>query len=419
MNKDKPQRIQAQRMAFIAGNNKTHSHYLFTIIRSDYCSGCSLLNTTDLNTLINWKTVDDLIGIASYYGPFIGYEIFNDARRIITIDEAISIARSNGRGEASKGFCRVNAQSLQQELLFDSRNISQPTIEAIRKDAEKHGLFERQATGYFELIAREDEKARVVIEPIEDIVFIKNLCTIITRLIANYQNENIAEVLAASGFIHSYPDHKNQAIPPLPNFYYCIRLMKREDIDPDAACTWIDNDPIQASKVIYPLFQKINEEQPKACEDSFGSIDNAITCSSTPLSGLAGVNNSSWIQFASLYLGLKDENGERAAVEQFITGLANMVGNLKNEQGDPLGWDIQPFPVLSDNGRPIPLFFTLFSAMLGSILTREGMKPATCKYCGNGLLSRSKGKPKEFCSDSCRSLYAINKGTKNDKGTAQ
>ena len=47
--------------------------------------------------------------------------------------------------------------------------------------------------------------------------------------------------------------------------------------------------------------------------------------------------------------------------------------------------------------------------MFGAIFYRYGCVPTTCKNCGNGILVKTKGKRREFCSPSCRTRYSNRK----------
>lgn len=48
-------------------------------------------------------------------------------------------------------------------------------------------------------------------------------------------------------------------------------------------------------------------------------------------------------------------------------------------------------------------------ALFGAIFYRYGCVPAKCKNCGNGILVKTKGKRREFCSPSCRTRYSNRK----------
>ena len=82
-----------------------------------------------------------------------------------------------------------------------------------------------------------------------------------------------------------------------------------------------------------------------------------------------------------------------------LTG--NLAGVWRYRVGDYRIFDDEPAPRYS--------FHSTVAAMFGAIFYRYGCVPAKCKNCGNGILVKTKGKRREFCSPSCRTRYSNRK----------
>lgn len=89
-----------------------------------------------------------------------------------------------------------------------------------------------------------------------------------------------------------------------------------------------------------------------------------------------------------------------------MESVAEMLAGLTTVGGNPLGWSVDAPSIFDDEPAPIYRFHSTAAAMFGAVFYRYGYIVATCKYCGNGILVKTKGKRREFCSPSCRTRHS-------------
>ena len=92
-----------------------------------------------------------------------------------------------------------------------------------------------------------------------------------------------------------------------------------------------------------------------------------------------------------------------------MESVAEMLAGLTTKDGDLLGWSVNAPSIFDDEPAPRYSFHSTAAAMFGAIFYRYGCVPTTCKNCGNGILVKTRGKRREFCSPSCRTQYSNRK----------
>lgn len=115
------------------------------------------------------------------------------------------------------------------------------------------------------------------------------------------------------------------------------------------------------------------------------------------------------IERTKLYLGIDDGGSQREEAVAFVESVAEMLAGLTTKDGDLLGWSVNAPSIFDDEPAPRYSFHSTAAAMFGAIFYRYGCVPAKCKNCGNGILVKTKGKRREFCSPSCRTRYSNRK----------
>ena len=92
-----------------------------------------------------------------------------------------------------------------------------------------------------------------------------------------------------------------------------------------------------------------------------------------------------------------------------MESVAEMLAGLTTKDGDLLGWSVNAPSIFDDEPAPRYSFHSTAAAMFGAIFYRYGCVPAKCKNCGNGILVKTRGKRRRFCSPSCRTQYSNRK----------
>lgn len=413
--------MKQMRKIFLARNNKTYFHSLFEVIPSG-CGGerYGTLPIDLANDLLQWKNVDELIAVTDKAGALIPSDVYKGTGRLIGIQDAIEIAEAGGRGRGSQGYCACDDTFLHMQLYLDGNTGFYPSKASIARGIARHGLIESDAAKDLRAWAEEDPGATVAVEPISDLCYARNLCSIVLRIIANYQNMDVDNVLEASGFRHVRINRKIWTPAGYRDTYYAIPFHHNTLDDTTINFTWKWGSNIFAYTVIDPLRNLIRETKPKDAKHGLGSIESATEITSSTITGagrpLLNFNFDYEREDTRLYLAICDDLPQREAAKRFVVGLGEMVRELNSRPGAPLGWDFSQFPDLMGNESPRPVFHTLFSAMVGTLLYREGLVPATCKNCGNAFFNKPKGKKREFCSNTCRTVFSKSGGAANPSG---
>lgn len=166
-----------------------------------------------------------------------------------------------------------------------------------------------------------------------------------------------------------------------------------------------------AYMVADPLERRFLDLRPKGNGDLFGSVPNAILMTARD-GAAAPFFDIGWkpeIERTKLYLGIDDGGSQREEAVAFVESVAEMLAGLTTKDGDLLGWSVNAPSIFDDEPAPRYSFHSTAAAMFGAIFYRYGCVPAKCKNCGNGILVKTKGKRREFCSPSCRTRYSNRK----------
>lgn len=398
-----------RRKVFLSRNSKTNSHFLFEVVPSGE-SGVirGVLDIDTVNALMQWKNLDELVAVLGRTGPVILSDVYKEAKRLVPIADVIEIAAAGGRGRASQGFGACDGSSLRMQLYLDGNEGFYPSKASVARGIAKHGLLESGAVEDLRAWMDEDPGAMVAIEPVADLCYIRNLCSICLRIIANYQNPEVDDVLEASGFRHADRKRKLWISNDLKGSCYVIPFCHNTTDDTTLNFSWKWGENVFAYMVADPSSRLVYEQKPKGAKHGFGSVETATTVVPRPILNLGFGYES---EDARTYLAIRDDLSQEEGARLFVTGVASMFSKLRTKKGEFLGWEFDELPSLSGNNGPEPVFHSLASAMVGALMYRMERLPVTCRSCGNGMFIRSKGKRREFCGNSCRTrFYSGNAG---------
>ncbi len=410
------------RKIFIAQDRRTGFHSVIEVLPSSYefCfkEGLSL----DLfNELCHWKNLNELFLTLEKTGPMVGESIYKKENRIISIDDAIGMFR------ATDSFLRPtykenNLDFLHMQLFLDDRKGFYPSKASVSRAIKSFGLIESNGIEELEKWKKHDRGCRIAIEPLHDFVVMRNACSVILRLIANYQDPTVDNPVESSGFMKIVRAQKWWVSKDLRDSYYVIPIRHNPGVDMTTTFStkWFSN--VYAYEMIYPLYSAIAKTGAKSQKNGIGSIECADSLSSPAVTGegypLFPTKRDYDILDTRCYLGLRDDIEQDKLIEMFVKEFGEMFKSLradpsstsKDKLGSLIGWE-EEIPSPEENTSFKRSYKTLASAMVGSLLYRADTIPVVCRNCGKGILIKNKGKRKDFCSASCRAqYYAVENG---------
>ena len=270
------------------------------------------------------------------------------------------------------------------ELFLDNKKGFYSSKRSISKATELFGLIESDGIKELEEWAKKDASCKVAIEPLHDFVVMRNLCSVILRLIANYQNPMVEHPIEESGFAHINRAKKEP--------FYEIPIWNTPDIDRSMSFSTNHFNQINVYETAMPLYCAI--EKTKGIGYSLYSSQEAYSADN------------------KAYLGIKDNLfDQHKLIEGFVKEFGDMFRYLRADKreedgslGGLLSWE-EKTPSPEENVSFKRNYKTLAGAVAGTLFYRTDTVPITCRNCGKGMLIRNKGKRKEFCSASCKSQY--------------
>lgn len=366
--------------------------------------------------LLRWGTLDELVTTISESGPLIDRSIYKEENRRLSIDEAIEVVEESVGGE--RGFTRCDEDFLYLQLCLEGMSTTgsasslYPSQASIARDLNRHGLIESNGLDELRKWREEDPGCVVVIEPLRDVVLCRNLGSVLLRLIANIMSDH-EDVLEKSGFKRFEKKRRWWITGELKDSYYVLPFQHNSSFDMtlNYSTKWFEN--VFSYMVINPLETRILDLRPKKDKVLFGSVPNAVLITAQTKTGEgAPFFDIGWkpeVEKTQLYLGIDDGGSQRDEAVAFVESVAKMLAGLTTKDGDPLGWSVDKPSIFDDEPAPRYHFHSTAAAVFGAIFYRYGCVPATCKNCGNGILVKTRGKRREFCSPSCRTQYSNRK----------
>lgn len=366
--------------------------------------------------LMRWGTLDELVTAISESGPLIDRSIYKEENRRLSINEAIEVVEESVVGE--RGFTRCDEDFLYLQLCLEGMSTTgsasslYPSQASIARDLNRHGLIESNGLDELKKWQEEDPDCVVVIEPLRDVVLCRNLGSVLLRLIANIMSGH-ENVLEKSGFKRFEKKRRWWITGELKDSYYVLPFQHNSSFDMtlNYSTKWFKN--VFSYMVINPLETRILDLRPRKSKVLFGSVPNAVLITAQIKTGEgAPFFDIGWkpeVEKTQLYLGIDDGGTQRDEAIAFVESVAKMLAGLTTKDGDPLGWSVGEPSIFDDVPVPRYHFHSTAAAMFGAIFYRYGCVPTTCKNCGNGILVKTRGKRREFCSPSCRTQYSNRK----------
>lgn len=405
------------RSVFIARNRNTGFHSLFEVIGSDNPVPATAPMDSDLaERLLRWGTLDELVEAISESGPLVDRGIYREEGRRLSISEAIEIVDGSISGE--RGFERCNEKFLYLQLCLEGTSATgsasslYPSRASVSRDVKRHGLIESGGIDELRRWREADPGCTVVVEPLEDIVLCRNLGSLVLRLMANIA-AGYDDVLERSGFRHFDEMRRCQIAGKPKGSYWALPFKHDPSIDMTLNYSTRRFGNVFAYMVANPLETRVFDRGPRGNGEFSGSLGNAVLMAALDGAGAAvpffDIGWKPEIEGTQLYLGIGDTGSQRDASVAFVKSVAEMLAGLTTSDGDPIGWSVGGPSIFDDEPAPRYRFHSTAAAMFGAVFYRYGCIAATCKNCGNGILVKTRGKRREFCSPSCRTQHSNRK----------
>lgn len=405
------------RSVFIARNRSTGFHSLIEVVGSgDPVPAAAPMGSELAERLLRWGTLGELVEAISESGPLVDRSIYREENRRLSISEAVEVVEESVNGE--HGFERCNEKSLFLQLCLEGMSATgsasslYPSQASIPRDVKRHGLIESDGLAELRRWREADPGCTVVVEPLEDIVLCRNLGSLVLRLMANIA-AGYDDVLERSGFRHFDEMRRCQIAGKPKGSYWAIPFKHDPSIDMTLNYSTRRFGKVFAYMVVNPLETRIFDRRPKGDGDFSGSLGNAVLMSAPDGAGEpASFFDVSWkpeVERTQLYLGIDDTGSQGDGAVVFVESVAEMLAGLTTVGGNPLGWSVDAPSIFDDEPAPIYRFHSTAAAMYGAVFYRYGCIAATCKNCGNGILVKTRGKRREFCSPSCRTQHSNRK----------
>lgn len=406
--------MKEPRRLFVTMDRNSGLHSLVGVYpKSQLEAHGGVLDRDLLNDLIVWDSLESLSKSTILSGPLVPMDTHGGGDyRVMTIDDAIAIAEMAGgpRQKGRFGYCE--GMTLYKEMYLDGGKPCFPSIDRVGKDIGRLGLLETDGISDLRMLEKTEPDSAVVVEPVGDWVFMRNICSILLRLIAHLKTEG-ADALSATGF-EEIQVQKEWWHKRAPGRYHVIPLCHNPYVNMITALTpqWWKTSVFGVPPMpIYDLLCDGSNDGQGLFGVTLSVHDlTAPVVHDAPAPLLAKGDYFKGVD-TRLYLALDEDGGEKEAAERFVEAAMAAFQTLRDELGRSLGWAFDSGDPTSEvQNVPKPVFCSLASAMVGTILYRYDSSPALCRGCGAGILVRQKGKKREFCSGRCKSRYSRKEG---------
>lgn len=350
---------------FIAYNRALGTHYLFEIIRDNTATDYSQYEKDIVNELSSWTKLSQLIDLLEKTGPLVTNNIVSQEERSITLQRFIDGLKmvKHDRLLSAMQTCDLNILHDFQLYIIEGESGKLASNANAKQVIQERDLFKPENIETIIKLSKQYPKGRVVIEPLTDLLFVRNYLSIILKMLGHYQNKSKTPI-TDSGFIRA------------DNPYYQIKLINDLKL-PYISGTWYQ----KGSNLRMPLLQTLFSMPTTKSIVFFENMDYTIN------------------------LAIQANNSERAIVEEFIRGLYISLLNLRTASGNHLAWE---YKVPGPNGigkNGMLTYKSLFGYVFATALNQVDKHIGLCKRCNRGILVSNSKKPRLFCSDSCRAAF--------------
>ena len=392
----------------IAQSKKTLGHYFLRLVEDDkvFSYEDELLPEL-INNLVSAKTHKQIVATLDNIGLLFNSSRTGKHNSVMTPLECINALNSD--------FVPVDASKLSEEMY-----LSYVSDKAIRANSGKESpaaSFDAYSCCFVDRLKEIPEGYKVVVEPIQDWMTFRNMLSICASLLGRIERgDDENKILAHSGFFE--PETNAFGFPVLA-FRYKFQ-----------AATWLLNfttHPLLSSKLETADLDYLNFLYSHGVETvmrkksliapvvtrAFGE-DADVFLVTHYLAKQKNIELRDLAKLLSeddkyLYLCVKKEGSQLDIAKKIVLAIWRAHQNLNDRDGSVLGM-VRDDTSLFDLHSSAPTYTcsSLMSKLMYALCFHSAFsqKLTICKHCGCGMLSPVKGRPKSYCSDSCRTQHA-------------
>lgn len=398
-------------MLYISQNKQGFHDLVHVIPRTRPGKALSPAPTSLVNSFVQAKKAETLIKVAEGTGPLL-------TRRLDPGDRPVALSPSEALEGASGLFHPVDPDFLHVELYFEApgagnlvldgcrrqSNDGYSTKASVRRVAASRDITLCGGLGRLEELAREaDDDFLVVVEPVGNYCFARNMLSLAARAMACLSDPAQADPLGEVGF-KTLRDQKAGTR------YHVLPIMHNPALNnsPVISLDWLKGS-LEYDHIV-PLFTACRESKPMLAEMSLKGSEHVrfLTAARLCSGGYPVANRKQLLDELDtrIYIGLRQGEGEgRVLLEELVRGILAAFSELHDEDGSFLGWDFPMYNTETPGSFPLPECHSTLASLTAALAYHDKTRLLACRQCGNAMLVSPTSK-KAFCSDPCRATYS-------------
>lgn len=384
----------------LAYDSRQRVHYVLRVVSPEALAWDGSLDCgAALNGLLETKTARSLLDGISQMTSLCPDGVFWGQRYMFTQKEA--------RRSFPKRFSSCEAGQLQAELWLDSAGALRSDKSKLSKFVEEFGT---DGGEFLEALLPKATSADLVLaERLQDWITLRNSLSLCARLLGQIEGGGGAISLERAGFYNpGRNEHLGGSFYMIPfkfNTYFAATGVDGPDVH-DPLFTRVAPPGKRAAGDGRLFRTSVNYPDPKR-PNVFLATRPAAT-ESFPESVADLLVSKRREPAEKVYYLMVEDSGDHMQmacdiVNAFTRGFRTLDDPVAG-RGEPrkLGWVYDETGNTAKLPQPRLEPRSLPSALWYSLLFHPAMKMVLCKRCGNAILSREKGTPKAYCSETCR-----------------
>jgi hypothetical protein len=244
----------------------------------------------------------------------------------------------------------------------------------------------------------------VLFELVQDWIYVRNALSVCARLLGQLESGNGVSLADAGFESHKSKRLNSKKLFGLPlkyNTMLSIGLLKWDIEDP------LFYNTVEREKEDSNIFSyKVTVNYLKA-QDKSVFLTTAPVATNKPYSLRKSLKNQP-SEEKTFFLCVEDTGSQEQMAKNIVSQFAAVFRNLEMKQKgvsgseQKFGWVYDESGEFENLAQPKMMPLSLASALWLRLVYHPSRKITLCKKCGNAVLSKEQGMPREFCSNSCR-----------------
>ena len=376
---------------FIARKKATGLHYLVRIVDKSFSD--AHISEEDFiarfNSIASANNIQELVEAVDSLPPLLPVASLGGEARFVDVEDMHSQFESGAWAPCDEEMLRYESYCDAGALETDEGDVRALKAVVRRRDA---------ATGEFaaDLSRTDSAKAFVLVEPLLDWTFARNVLGLAARLLF-FRVEESAAPMDDVGFKLDYNKKRKcnlYAIPFAfnPFFVKGLTLLKSTD---------------RLNPLLERTLSTYQEKGWTEVQRRFDENGEVYLLTAPVATGeYRGLFSSRFETEERRYYLCIEENGHTQAevADKVVSSFAYAIVNLRGDEGEGLGWDWSVDDVSKAAGAPEFVRHSMFSDFFYRLVYRDLDETTIvrCGHCGNAILDSKRGAPRLFCSSACR-----------------